>query len=266
MRDFNAPSRPLPLDQADGLRRMFGGARQKVLPLVANPFVPGSGALLEVAASALTRHGHHVLVVDASGTGHAPRETALFDLASCVETLTPQVSYLAARGLPLAHVDTRGSAAGFIDAIAAAMPQADVVLLHAEASDLARLLTRRAARPLLLAASRLDSIKQAYAGLKLLSRRCGLMTFDVLLTAHGEARRTRRIVQSLADCADSFLGALLHDWAVLDPLADPRAPHDEALCRVLAGQLALDDELAPTGASAAGGTPARGFAAARSPT
>ena len=32
MRDFYAPSAPMPLDQAHGLRRLFAGTRQHVLP------------------------------------------------------------------------------------------------------------------------------------------------------------------------------------------------------------------------------------------
>jgi flagellar biosynthesis protein FlhG len=265
MNDFHIPpSRPMPLDQAQGLRRIFGDARQRLVPLVANPFVPGAGALLEVAASALAQRGHRVLVVDAASTAHAPRETALFDLSACVEVLTPQLSYLAARGLPLAFVDTRGSAAGFLAAIASAMPQADVVLLQADPSDMARLLAHRAARPVLLGANRLDSIKQAYAACKLLTQRCGLMTFDLLLSAAADGSRTRRIVQSLADCADGFLGAVLHDWAVVDPLGDARAPHDDSLARLLAGQLALEDEIDPVAATAAGRNPTGRRAATRS--
>ena len=72
------------------------------------------------------------LVVDAAGTSPAPQELAQVDLGACIETLAPRVGYLAARGLPLAHVDTRGSAAGFIHAVQTAAPQADVVLMHAD--------------------------------------------------------------------------------------------------------------------------------------
>jgi hypothetical protein len=265
MSDFTPMiSKPMPLDQADGLRRLFGSSRQRLVPLAANPFVPGSGALLEVAASALTLRGHQVLVVDAAATAHAPRETALFDLAACIERLTPQIDYLAARGLPLAHVDTRGSAAGFLQAIATAVPQADVVLLHADPADLARVLVGRPARPVLLGAHRLDSIKQAYACCKLLAQRCGLLSFDLLLTSHADDRRSRRIVQSLADCADGFLGAVLHQWAVVDPLGDAHAPDNEALSRLLAGQLALDEEQEPVAAAAAR-NPAGRFGATRIP-
>ena len=47
MHDFYAHSRPMPLDQADGLRRMFAGRQQRVLALVANPYVAFSGVVLD---------------------------------------------------------------------------------------------------------------------------------------------------------------------------------------------------------------------------
>ena len=99
------------------------------------------------------------------------------------------MSYLAARGLPLRHVDTRGSSAHFLDRLQAAAPQARVVLVHAGAPDLARLFGRRALRPLLLAADQPDSLTHAYAAMKLLVMRCALMSYDLLLAAPPEHRR-----------------------------------------------------------------------------
>lgn len=251
MSDFYTSSQPVPLDQADGLRRLFAGkahAAQRVLPLVANPHVAFSGLVLDRVAALLALHGKRVLVVDAGSRSPAPDERALLDLASAIEPLSPRVAYLPARGLPLAHVDTRGSAAGFLDALAQAAPQADLVLLHADPADLARIFTRRGARPLLIGSDHPDSIKHAYAAAKLLANRCGLMTFDLLLAAPPQSTRLEGIANSLAACLDNFLGALLHDWALVDPAAGslptPGADldvSDEALGRVLAAQLVLDD-------------------------
>ena len=212
MRDFYASSRPMPLDQADGLRRLFAGRRCVLLPLAANPHVAFSGSVLDRLAATLAAHGRRVLVVDA-GAG-AP--------------------------LPLAHVDTRGSAAGFVDALQYAAPDADVLLLHADGADLARLLKRRAARPVLLAADHPESVKHAYANAKLLAGRCALMTFDLLLAAAPTSPRITAIVDSLAGCADRFLGAVLRGHAVVDPAGDPAEPADADLAALLAGQLALD--------------------------
>ena len=102
MRDFYANSDPAPLDQADGLRRLFAGTRQRVLPLAANPHVAFAGVLLDHVAAALVARGQRVLVVDAAATSPAPREMALLDLASCIEPLAePRVSTWA-RGRPRA--------------------------------------------------------------------------------------------------------------------------------------------------------------------
>ena len=245
MRDFYACTAPAPLDQADGLRRLFAGQRQHVLPLAANPHVTFSGIVLDRLASVLVARGHTVLVVDAADRSPAPLEMALIDLAACIEPLSPQVGYLAARGLPLAHVDTRGSAGGFIDALLQAAPKADVVLLHANATDLARMFMRRAARPILMGADHAESIKHAYAACKLLAQRCSLMTFDLLIAADPRSRRVASIASTMASCADGFVGAVLHDWAVVDPAASPDEAPDIALDRLLAAQLALQQDALP---------------------
>ena len=249
MHDFYASSRPAPLDQADGLRRMFAGRRRVVLPLAANPYVPFSGVVLDRLAAVLAAPGRQVLVVDAAAASPPPHELAALDLRACIEHLSPRVAYLAARGLPMAHVDTRGCATSFLDALTRAAPQADIVLLHADAQDLARIFKRRAARPLLIGADHPDSIKHAYAGAKLLAGRCSLMTFDLLLAASPQSPRVAAIAHSLAGCAETFLGALLLHTAVIDPAGDPGAPPDAALANLLAAQLALDEELRTVSAS-----------------
>jgi hypothetical protein len=254
MRDFYTASAAAPQDQADGLRRMFSGRQRRVLPLVANPHVPFCGVVLDRLAAVLAGHGRQVLVVDAALHSPPAHELAILDLTACVERLSSRVSYLAARGLPLAHVDTRGCAGAFIDAVEAAAPQADVILLHAEAAELARLLMHRSARPLLIAADHPESVKHAYAACKLLARRCGLMTYDLLLAAAPGSLRAPGIASTLAHCADGFLGALLHDWALIDPAGEAAAAPDEALARLLAAQLSLEEtaprRTAPTGAAA----------------
>jgi len=250
MRDFYAHSAPAPLDQmaqmdqAQGLRRLFAGTRQRFIPLAANPHVLASGAVLDHVTATLVARGQRVLVVDAADTAPRPNEMAQLDVGSCIENLSAQVGYLAARGLPLQHVDTRGSASGFLDALSQAAPKADVVLLHANATDLARMFMRRPARPLLLAADHAESVKHAYAACKLLAQRCSLMTFDLLLATPQRSKRGASIASSLAGCADGFLGAVLHDWAVVDPAAAPGTP-DITLDRLLAAQLTLGDEPLP---------------------
>lgn len=220
MRDFYATSASAPLDQAEGLRQLFAGragrARQ-VIALAANPHVASNATVLDRVAATLSCLGRQVLVVDAALSAPAPNELARLDLAAGIEPMMPGVAYLPARGLPMQYVDTRGSAARFVEALFDAVPSADVVLVHAEAGDLARMLVRSAARPLLMAADHPESLKHAYASCKLLMQRTGLATFDLLLAASARSPRILSIVASLRGCADSFLGALMHDWALIDP-------------------------------------------------
>ena len=245
----------MPLDQADGLRRLFGGKRQHIVPLVANPHVAFSSVVLERATAALVAAGRRPLLVDAAASAPAAGEMARIDLAACVERLSTEVCYLAARGLPRAYVDTRGSSAGMLDALADASAQSDVLLIHAEAADLARMFQRRAARPVLIAADAPDSVKHAYAATKLLAQRCRLLTFDLLLAAPPNSPRLRSIASSLAGCADRFLGGLLHHWAVVDPASDVHDPTDAGLARLFAAQLLIDDAPAlPLPAAAIGST------------
>lgn len=246
MRDFHAPafsaSNRMPLDQADGLRRLFAGRRGELLVLCANPHVAFSDGVLDRLAGALAAQRRSVLVVDAASTAPLPHELAAVDLAACVERIDSRVGYLPARGLPLAYVDTRGGAGGFIDALQQAAPQADVLLLHADATDLARILKNREARPLLLGADHPESIKHAYASAKLLARRCELMTYDLLLVAAAHAPRNAAIRKSLASCLDNFLGALLCSGAVVDPATARTDPIDTALLHLLQAQRTTADD------------------------
>jgi flagellar biosynthesis protein FlhG len=250
MDDFYISSRPLPLDQADGLRKLFASSGKRFMPLAANPHVPFGGIAIERLTAALALLGQHTLIVDAAETSPLPGEAAALDLAACIEPLTPQVSYLAARGLPMRHVNTRGSSARFLEELLTAAPAADVVLVHAGAADLARLFTRRAARTLLLAGDHPESVKHAYASLKLLAQRCGWMRSELLLVASPNSPRLAQIAESLARCADTFVGAVLADWAVVDPAGLASDAPGPDLCRIAAAQL-HGDEPVNTGAAPA---------------
>lgn len=217
MNFLDSDSTPLP-DQAAGLRRLFAASRTRFVAVAANPDVAFAGLALERLAQACAAPGQQqVLVVDAArGTTH---EMAALDLPACIERFDERLSYLAARGLPLQHVDARGSCERFLDALADAAPDAGVVIVHADAAELGRLFARRAPRPLLLAADHPASVTAAYANMKLLSQRFGLMAFDLLLVAAANSPRTQRIAEQLALTADRFAGAALHDWAAIDPAA-----------------------------------------------
>lgn len=235
----------LPLDQAAGLRRLFTGHTLRCIPVVSNPGIAFGGALLERLCTGYAELGLRTLVVDAAERARAPRELAGFELAEGVEALSPQVSYLAARGLPLRFVDASGSTAAFLDAVAEAAPRHDVVLMHAPAADLARLFARRvqeqpasALRPIVLCDEHPDSVTHAYAAIKLLALRAGLMAHDLLISAPAGSPRALRVAESVARCADDFLGAVLHDAVCVDPAEAATEPTSDALQRLLQAQFA----------------------------
>jgi flagellar biosynthesis protein FlhG len=234
---FVAFSQGGPLDQADGLRRLFAARRVRHLALVHNPFVAYAGVAIERLTSAFAALGQHTLVVDAADSARAPHEMAPIDLSACVEPLSAEVSFLAARGLPMRYVDTRGSTAAFLAALDDAAPRAGVVLVHAGASDLARLFTGRAVRPMLLADAGAESLTEAYAGMKVLAQRQGLLAYDLLVVGAAESPRTAKLARRIAECGDRFLGAALHDWAAIDPADAPQAPVGSALARLAAAQV-----------------------------
>jgi hypothetical protein len=244
--DAFAMSRPLPLDQADGLRRLFAHSRVCVLPVVSNPNVAFGGVMLERLCTAFAEHGKHTLVVDAGERAGVHSELALLALADCIEPLSAQVSYLAARGLPLRFVDSTGSTAAFLQALIEAAPQCDVLLVHASASELCRLFAQRGeaggegvatCRPLLLADDRPASVTHAYAAMKLLTQRAGLVVHDLLLGAAKHSPRSERIAMQIATCADDFLGAVLRDWVQIDPACDASEAPSPELRRLVREQL-----------------------------
>lgn len=229
-------SRPLPLDQADGLRRLFVHSRVCLVPVVSNPNVAFGGVMLERLCTAFGEHGRHTLVIDAAERAGEPSELALLDLADCIEPLARDVSYLAARGLPLRFVDATGSTAPFLQAVAEAAPACDVMLIHASAVELCRLFGRHAGhpvRPLLLADDRPASVTHAFAAMKLLTQRAGLVVHDLLLGAAAHSPRAERIALQIATCADDFLGAVLRDWVPIDPACDATEPPSAELRRLV---------------------------------
>lgn len=246
------PASGWPEDQAAGLRRRFAASRPRLLPVVANPAFTQGGLVLERLASACTLQGLRTLIVDAGEQARDPGGPGALGLASAIEPLDAQLAYLPARGLPLAHVDARGSTEGFLDAVADAAPDAEVVLLHASAAELARLLARRVReglaprlRPLVACDLAPEALTQAYAALKLLALRCGLLSHDLLVVARPGARGGPLVAERLARCAEGFLGGVQHAWVALDPLEGPEQPPGPDLQRLVRGLLDAADPTPP---------------------
>jgi flagellar biosynthesis protein FlhG len=248
MHKLNNPRSPT--DQADGLRRLFAAPRQRIVPLVANPMVENSGVVLERLATALSALGANTLLVDAADTSPDAHEMADIDLAACIEPLGDKVHYLAARGLPLRHVNPRGSAEAWLAAVTQAAPRVDAILLHATARDLVRLLGQRPVRPVLMASIDGSSLTDAYTSMKLLAQRARLVTFDLLVASRTHGRQPQRIAERLAQTGDVFLSTVLRAFAGVDCSLSVDAPVDAALRRLATEQLLQDMADAPMPAPA----------------
>jgi flagellar biosynthesis protein FlhG len=239
-------SRSKPLDQAHGLRRLFAHAGVVFVPVVSNPNVAFGGVLLERLCTAFAEQGRTTLVVDASERAAEHAEMALLNLADCIEPLSAHVSYLVARGLPIKFVDAGGSSGAFLQTLADAAPECDVILVHAPAADLCRLFARhheiQPVRPLLLADDRPASVTHAYASMKLMTQRAGLVVHDLVLGAAEQSPRAERIAMQIATCADDFLGAVLRDWAQVDPACAATDAPPPALIRLVREQLRSADD------------------------
>ena len=245
-----APSRrpdtaDAPRDQAHGLRQLFAGHALRFVPLVHNPNVAGTGVVMERLCAAFTAQRLRTLVVDAADTASPPHQLASVDLAACVEPLSPWVSYLAARGLPMNYLDGRATLSAFLEALRTAAPQADVVLLHAGALDLRRMFIGRTPRPVLLASARPESLTDAYTSMKLLSQRLGALAYGLVVVGDVSPGRARRMADRLEACGDHFLGAALRDLAVVDPQAPPHAALTDDLRTLAAGLVAPPAAAAP---------------------
>jgi hypothetical protein len=217
-----------PVDQAHGLRQMFPNRVLRFLPVVSNPQVIFGGVVLERLCAAYAGFGLKTLVVDAGERARPPSELANFDLSEDIEALSADVSYLPARGLPLKHVDAQGSSGTLIHALADAAPQVDVVILHASASELVRVLGKASRghnlRPLVFTDENPAGLTHAYAAVKIMAQRAQWMAHDLVVCADPGTNMGTQVAGRLAHCADSFLGAAQRDWVQINPM-EP-ASHD----------------------------------------
>lgn len=231
-------------DQAAGLRQMFAHSRCRFVPVVSNPHVAFGGVMLERLCTAFAERGARVLVIDAGERAGEYSEMALVELGQCIERLSSQISFLAARGLPVRFVDANGSTRGFLRQAADASAGCDVVLVHAPAVDLCRMFASQrldsvastadgaGEAPIVFADDGPASVTHAYASMKLLAQRAGIVVFDLLLGATPSSPRAGRIAAKLASCVDSFFGAALREVARVDPAGDAMEPACAALRRI----------------------------------
>lgn len=230
-----------PTDQAAGLRQMFAARVIRFIPVVANASAACGGLVLERLCAAYGSFGLNTLVVDASDQARPPSELSDFDLSEGIEVLSSQVSYMPARGLPLRHVDARGSCATLLDALADASPQSDVVLIHAPASELVRIFSQRARasnlRPLLFCNDLAEGLTDAYTAIKTITQRGHWMAYDLIVCASARSQQADEVGRRLAQCADNFLGAAQRRCLRLDPHESATVDPTPAFMELAAGLL-----------------------------
>ena len=249
-------------DQAEGLRQMFAHTRARFVPVVSNPHVAFGGVMLERLCTAFAERGAKVLVVDAGERAGEAGEMAMVELGQCIERLSAQVSFLAARGLPVRFVDAAGSTGGFLRRAAEAAPQSDVVFVHAPATDLCRMFASGSRSgtaaighagdndvPIVFADDRPASVTHAYGSMKLLAQRAGLVVFDLMLAAAPSSPRAERIVAKLASCTDSFFGGVVREAARVDPAGDATEPPSAVLRRIAAARFGRPQAMPPLSSS-----------------
>lgn len=259
-----------PADQAEGLRQMFATRVLRFVPVVANPAAGCGGLVLERLCTAFTGFGLRTLVVDASDQARPPSELAAFDLAEGIESLSPQIGYMPARGLPLKFVDAHGVCDSLLSALADASPQSDVILVHASASELVRVFGRPAKghdlRPLLFTNDLAEGLRDAYTAVKVLTQRGGWMAYDLLVCATARSQQAEPVADRLAQCADAFLGAAQRSWQLLDPRESALAPLSPQFLKLAAdvlhgalphalGDTAFDQLMSPGAALPSRATP-----------
>lgn len=230
-----------PVDQAQGLRQMFAARVLRFIPVVANARSGGGGLVLERLCAAYAACGLNTLVVDAGEQARAPSELAEFDPSEGIERLSEQVSYMAARGLPLKYADARGSCSTLLDALADASARSDVILVHASASELVRIFVDRSRghnlRPLVFTNDLAEGLTDAYAAVKVLSQRGGWLAYDLLMCASRRSQQADEVIRRLAQCSDQFLGAAQRVALRLDPFEPASIDPDARFMELAAGLL-----------------------------
>lgn len=223
------------MDQATGLRRLFARKQVRFVPVVANPYVARSSVMMDQLCQAIRTMDLRTLVVDASRTAGASAYQPRGRSRLAAERLSPGLGYLDVMDLqcnPATGVGAQEPAQAFLHEVASTMPDADVVLVHAAAPDLVHLFSRHRGGPdaprfVLLCDEHPPAITSAYAALKLLATRGGMMAHNLLLSTLQGVHAAVAVAARLARCAHQFLGALQHHSAYVDPVrpdADANLP------------------------------------------
>lgn len=219
-------------DQADGLRRLMGRQRGRLIAVVGGH--PGAGATSTALnlAAALWQQGQNVLVLDEHD---GPRSASALcrepARATWSEVATQRVSLAAAAGcawgaVPVlaappdrtpAALDTRRAAAGRITLVDAAL----------DAQGCLSPLARQADEVLVVLQPQVASLQAAYARIKTLHRAHALLQLRFLLTRAGDPAEAARIRANLVQTGSRYLAVSLQPAGCIS--ADEQLPHAQRL-------------------------------------
>ncbi|WBY00585.1 flagellar biosynthesis protein FlhG [Ramlibacter tataouinensis] len=219
-------------DQADGLRRLMGRDRGRLVAVVgSHPRVGATSTALHLAA-ALWQQGQNVLVLDEHGGARSASAACSEPArASWPEVAAQSVSLAAAAGrawgaVPVlaaqpdrmpAALDPRRAIAGRIALVDAALDE------HGRLSPLAR----RADDVLVVLQPQPHSLQAAYARIKALHHAHALLQLRILLTQAGDAAESDRICGNLVRTGGRYLAMALEPAGCIR--ADAQLPQAQRL-------------------------------------
>lgn len=216
------------LDQASGLRSLFGKRGLRLLAVADGPCKPGASAFVLNLAAALARIGLNPVIIDGqrdgvSGMLGLPRRHELSDLleadrsfASVATRTAEGFSVLPAeRGLARIAADPDAAEATF-SALAALSDGFDIALVSAPDATIGALIRRSGAETALLCGPGDKDLTATYARMKTLVRKQGLSRFRVVFGGSSLPAAVAVRHQRLAAVADRYLAAAVEYGGAFD--------------------------------------------------
>lgn len=238
------------VDQAAGLRRLFGAQTGQVVAFVSGREACGRTTLLARTAAALAQAGQGVILIDENSGPHNALSTfgikARHDLLDLVQgdyplervmqPAAPLLNIIAAAKFAAGPVLLNASAAGRLDAALKRLQDGSAfVLVDCAARNGRQLSPLALAVPymVVVVAAQSSAITQAYALIKRLARERGREGFHVAVTRARNEREAEAIFRNMRHTAREHLG--VH----LGYLGGVRIPATEHLADALQSRLLL---------------------------
>ncbi|MFC7514179.1 MinD/ParA family protein [Herbaspirillum sp. GCM10030257] len=245
-------------DQAEGLRRILGGPKQRILTFLSATPPDEKGAMLVNLAASLKQSGRDVLLVDAccSATGIAAGlDAGAMDLlrASRHECTIDDAIHQMPQGFGITAMMPAGSGfpaadshemQGLSDAFDQLVTRADIIVVDTElrADDSFPISSLADSEIVVQVSTSPDSITSAYTLIKRVNSQLGKRPFSVLVTGASE-KEAQVVYKNMAQAASRYLSVKLNSLGSV--------PADEHLTRASRLGRAVVDAFPLAGASVA---------------